>query len=330
MKSLKCMFSKAKFLMLGLLVASTTISCSKDDDNDIEINNGENSSVAVELETPKFADISALYKIQSNEAGIESIELTESGNYIIKESVSYPYYSRERKAMLTLEVSATRAGSSNGIISGRYIKHSDTEFTLEGWGRIVITGSTNNAVSIVVTKDGEESFVLSGEMKPQTSDSDLTKALCRSWKTNNVSLQFKENGKIIFDKTRPATEYFQIFNDLSNVLIEYYDDEEMIIEAPSDVYPSEVIFTRAGSYMVKGYHNVYGDVMGLSVWKWENESAGILRFSHDYENMYDDEYSGVAKISFDNKNLVITESMSESEDGMTIEMILKTICTEIR
>ena len=94
------------------------------------------------LSTPPYADVSALYVIDDNNADIHSIELTESGNYIIEGNSASFRNQESRRNHRQICQNAIDIGASTRSVSGTYlgkfIKISDTEFILEGFGTIVV------------------------------------------------------------------------------------------------------------------------------------------------------------------------------------------------
>ena len=82
-----------------------------------------------------------------------------------------------------------------------------------------------------------------------------------------------------------------------------------------EVLPEEVVFTKAGTYMVS-YDN---QMLAVSTWAWENMSTGLLRYSWNYDDMYDEEMAGTAWVSFKNNDLYLNETYKETEDGDTYE-----------
>lgn len=316
MKSIKFFsgLTRPSFAILGVLLVASSISLSScsDDDND-----GGDQDIT--LETPAYEDVSAKYEITSGASGISSIELTASGNYIII-SDNAPYYIAKKdrsygdgKAFGNMFAGispATRA--TTGHISGKFIKISDTEFILEGYGSIVIEGSADNAFSIKVTKQGEGEITLTANKAATISDTPMSNALCRTWNIDNIRMTAVYNGKSFFDKTRPANEYAQLMNDLDNAFKSYFDDDEGISDGTSYGY-SQFIFTKAGTYIVTTTDNQ----LGISMWKWKDESKGLLRYTHIYDD-FDAEGANDASISFSGSTMKIEETnmdYSDPEEG---------------
>ena len=99
------------------------------------------------------------------------------------------------------------------------------------------------------------------------------------------------------------------------VQAEDWDDE--------DDYPAGVIFTKSGSYIVL-YKN---EELAVSTWAWENYDTGLLRYSWNYEDLYDKYDSGNVKVGSRGTQLQVSESFSnrdsdyEEEDEGDVTMV---------
>ena len=135
------------------LALTSLAACSSDDDDNPPADNTENPTTT--LETPQYESVSAKYNITSASSDIKSIELTASGNYIITQNdvvvSSQPIPAKGRLAKIARIVTRASANWYDNIVEGKYTKISDTEFNLEGYGKLVIKGSTNNAVDLDIT-----------------------------------------------------------------------------------------------------------------------------------------------------------------------------------
>lgn len=316
--------------MLALLaVGFMSYSCSEDDDNDGGGSTGSGSST---LEAPAFESVSAKYEITDG-GDIQSIELTESGNYVIVTNDYVPDYDNGFFAH-------TRAGSS-GTIFGKFIKISDTEFILEGFGSIVIEGDTNNAFSLQISENGKDPYVVGAEKIEAESNDQMTKKLCRTWDINKVNLKLYFLGKKEYDNTLPANQWDKLIQGLVNKVKEiearyedeedeedddyYYDDdteEEYILGLFSKLKPEQIIFTKAGSYMV----TYEGEQLAISTWTWINSNKGLLRYSWNYDYIYDPEYSNPCEVNFNGKAATMYHSKTDEDE--IIKISFKYFCTE--
>lgn len=307
--------------MLALLaVGFMSYSCSEDDDDN---DGGGTSSSSSTLETPAFESVSAKYEI-TNGGDIQSIELTESGNYVIVKNDYIPDYDNGIFAK-------TRAGSS-GVIYGKFIKISDTEFILEGFGSVVIEGDTDNAFSLQISENGKDPYVVGAEKIEAESSDKMTKNLCRTWDIKKVHLKLYVEGKVRYDVTKPASQYKELWKGLFDKIQqiageyedeeedEYYEDEE---EDYSDIIPlhnpEQIIFTKAGSYMIT-YED---DLLAISTWTWTNSNKGILRYSHNYDYIYDPDYSNECNVGFNKKEMTLFEVNAKEVDEDTNKEIMR-------
>lgn len=118
------------------------------------------------------------------------------------------------------------------------------------------------------------------------SDDELTNALCRTWKIEKVRMIEQGDGES-YDITLTPQDWEQF-------------------EGEIEVFPKEVLFSKSGTYMI-----YYADQsIGISSWKWKNQSAGTIYYSWDNE-WYDDEF---ATLSFSGNQLIISETYEENDE----------------
>lgn len=321
-------FKKIWSLLAVLLMTVCNITftaCSDDEDNDDEKGL---------LETPTYESVSAKYTLENNDLGIASIELTASGNY----AVIYDDYSNDIAANDCASATRCIMNSSysqdamtrgqGGSFYGNFIKISDTEFILEGFGTIVIEGSSSNAYSIKLTPSSGETATIGATKGALMPDSEYTNALCRTWNISTIRMRLIYNGNTRFDRTLPAKDYPQLMKELNAAVISLTGDDndgEDYFEVPSYGY-SQVVFTKSGSYLVTTTDNQ----LGVSMWKWKNEKEGIIRYTHylfDYDFVSD--YANDATITFSGKQMTMFETNLEEEDeGETFKITTLYTCTE--
>ena len=310
---------KMKFnLVWGVILAlvfGTTLftACSSDSDG------------GTSLSAPKYESTAAKYEIQNTNAAYQSIELTASGDYIITKR-GYRYV---RPVALTTNVvskflarpeAGTRATNGN-IIYGKYTKISDTEYQLEGFGTIVITGSTDNAVSLQITETGGTPYTLTAAESNQAPESEMTRNLCRTWKIASFRMSLVLGGQTYLDGEYTYDKYglWNLYNDMKNSgLIAPEDMDEDVPTSIDDVdiedeeliegAPKRIIFTKAGTYMVE----YAGEQLAISTWSWTNEAEGLLAYSWNYDSMHG-KGSGVVKVSFRGNQLAIQEGNLEAD-----------------
>ena len=238
---------------------------------------------AGEFNKPKFESASALYNITSGNSGLQSIELTASGIYVVIPKHSGTKSFDDHMFDSHTKYVSTRS-SDDGIIYGHYTKKGNGVFVLAGFGTIVVKGGEDNAVSLDITLDNGSKMEVGAQKADQYESSLKTNALCRTWDLGKVVLH-KSNGDITYDS-----------------LLEYNNSERQGYD-PDDL-PIQIIFTKSGTYIV-----IYaGGELAVSTWAWENEETGRARYSWDYSNIYSGD---IIDIAFENKQALITEYWSK-------------------
>lgn len=87
-------------------------------------------------------------------------------------------------------------------------------------------------------------------------------------------------------------------------------DDDFEDEFDEDEMPVQVIFSKAGTYMVK-----YKDSsLAIATWSWANQSQGRLRYSWDYDGMYDDDTAGVVTVQFSGDKMKVVEMLDDESD----------------
>ena len=308
------------FGILLLAVAMTGITaCSSDDDD-------------TNFSTPQYESVSAYYEVTSHNSDIKSVELTSSGNYIvIRDNASSRQAYFFSRFVIAPDEDETRATTYQNIIKGRFTKISDTEFELEGFGRIVITGNADNAMSLEITPEDGQTYTLTAAKKTQNPDSQKTSWLCRTWDISGFAMKIEMtkggNTVTVIDGKYSMDDEQRLKQDIVAGLKtlfqtffpeEYERDREGAdataenavkdINITGENSPLQIIFTKAGTYMV-----LYkGEKLAVATWAWDDEEKGILRYSWDYSNMGKDKGSwstkyGTAEVSFSSHQLVLKE-----------------------
>lgn len=313
-----------KFLMgvsFALLMTLGFSACSSDDD-----------SSGTGLSTPAYESVSARYEITSAYSDISSIELTASGNYIIVENINY-YESAVKRSLTNFiprwdAAVKTRATSSNGIIYGKFTKIGENEFELHGFGIVRISTENDNAVALEIEPDGGDTYVLMADKADINSNSESTNKLCRTWSITSLRIKMSYDGKSIFDKEHKMNELDKFTSDFIN-LIKKFDpefDESDYSEEDFELFdeeamPKEVVFSKAGTYMVI-YTN---ESLAIAKWDWTNDEENEFRYSWNYSDMYDDYFAGTVKVGYRNNQLTITESVSEDGENVSVTYYLDEI-----
>lgn len=261
-------------------------SCSKDDDG---------------LKDPAYKEDAALFVITGSNSPYGSIEFTESGQYIITPAQSNRNVAPRKGKFIGTKGSASRA-NYDGYLYGNYTKVGENEYYLEGFGTIVVQSVGGTNYDLVITRDNGSELTLGARRESIYQSSDMTDKLCRTWRFYKVYAAEYINGK-------------KVWEDSANVNDLDYDDE----------IPSQVIFTRAGTYMV-----VWKDEVDIAYWKWMDEKKGIIRYSWNYNYMDDPDESGTINVTFSDGELVVYEEYEEVEDGDVYKEVQTTTLREVR
>lgn len=314
---------KKKFSFIGMaLIAFATVAgfsaCSNDDDD----NPGGSTQ---ELATPAYEADAALFDITSSNSDFSSIELTAAGNYmVVLDQTDYWGAPKKMKKTSAFRKSMVLSrGYSNGIIEGKFTKTGPNTYKLAGFGTITVTSNGSTAVDLDITLEDGTDVNVTAARKNQKPSSLMTNNLCRTWSLERFRYTIKINGRVRFDKEVSVNNLRELFEAMNG----FDEDEDMDwddIDAELEEFPKQVIFTKAGTYLVE-YRN---SSLAISTWSWVDENAGILRYSWDYDDMENDDDAGDVLIAFPGNNrMIITESYVEfdEEDGERYEEI--TTCT---
>ena len=74
------------------------------------------------------------------------------------------------------------------------------------------------------------------------------------------------------------------------------------------------------------------DQLAISTWTWTNSNQGVFRYSHNYDYIYDPEYSNECNVSFDGKSMTLFEvnahEYDEDEDMEVLKVTSRYFCSE--
>lgn len=328
MKIISYLHSLTAVVLMAATVATLT-ACSSDDEEGGT--GGTEQGGPTTLTKPQYDNESACYEITSSSSQLKSIELTGSGNYIIVKKSAYSRQAYSFSDFLAVtDEGDTRATEYGNIIQGKFTKISDTEYDLEGFGRIVITGSTGSATSLLITPEGGQAYTLTAVQKTQAPDSEKTGWLCRTWEfyAFKMKLVMSQDGKsvTVLDGKYKLTDEKKFRSDMlagmKRAFQTFYPQEYSQMKAEADKVaeetvnsfkfdaegrPEQIIFTKAGTYMV----TYKGDRLGVATWSWNDEEKGIMNYSWDYNAAK----QGTAQIGFFGNQLTIQEKGNSSSDG---------------
>lgn len=324
-----------------LLAAGICLSACSDDDKDRPDQPTGGTGTIPELPAPPYADDAAMYVAESANTTFSSIEMTASGEFIIVRNLQswYSPLKAHKNGRLSHLLpwhtpSLSRATEQNGIICGKFTKISDTEYILDGFGTIVIEGDSSNSINIIVTTLTGETYTIATRKASEYPDSEVTAAISRSWNLNEIGLNVSINGKSLFKDRRPSSQYWKMVYDaqvaLANWINSMMDDPEDYVypqQIEYDFYPTGLLFSRAGTYMVS-YSN---SVIALATWHWVDETNRKFHFSWDYNDNTTNIFGVAADafVSFEGPTLVITEPNQDSEDGITMRSETTYYCNSL-
>lgn len=276
-----------------LFLSLTIVSCGSDEEGVTPPSGGQEDE----------SDI-ALYNFTDENSTYESLEFTDGARYIItRKHETYNTKSRSAsKVKFSCFQSSTKSvvtrapAEKSYIVEGKYRK-SDGVYILEGFGSVAIE-SGNGKVLVTITETGKPATTQNAtKSEPSIGASDMTTKACRTWKVDKISYTAidAKTKEVLYTETATPEEYAK--------------------EGDDDA-PTQVTFSRYGSYLVKYTDNS----LGMARWRWSDETKGILQYSWDFNNTsvnWNSEDSGLATVSFEgDRNAVVTEVY---EDGDEIE-----------
>ena len=270
------------------------------------------------LITPAYENISGKYEISGSNT-FSSIELSESGNYIIIKKISSTLakqasveISKEHRSWLKLaHATMTRSSSTNNVIYGKYTLKADGSITLEGFGTLVITTSGNNVTNLTLTPISGSTITLNATKDEFISSDTQTTKLCRTWNILTETEKYYENGQLVETVDYNATTGELIDKIISSGKVST-DDSEM---------PVQVLFSKSGTYLV--YYKK--DTAGIAYWTWKNGSSSTINYKWD-DSDYD---QGEFNVSFYSNKAKITEDKTYTESGTTYRDCMETVLQSV-
>lgn len=254
--------------LLAIVLCMNFYSCSED------------SVDSIVPENPtEYESISGKYEITDVSSPYESIELLESGDYIVIKR-SFDYNAKSLKNINFLSDALSRATTSN-VIYGTFTQLEDGSLDLKGFGIVKLIGDDNQEItSISIKPDGEDEMVFSAKKCEDVGNDEQTKALCHTWKMVKSREVHTFDGEVEADNTY----------------------------IPDEIVAKEVTFSKSGTFVV---YNPGENTSSVFYWKWENQEE--LRVCYSKNNTWNgDEDSFTVELS-ENK-LVIREYEEVFED----------------
>lgn len=217
-------------------------SCSSSDDND-----GEG-----QLDTPQYAADAAKYEITDESSEVKSIELTESGQYIVIMN-NAGRNSKQAVGLHKIPATLTRATSEYvGMYYGNYTKDANGYYILEDFGTVRINKDDNGSVASVTihsNKSGNE-WTCPARLYPKTNENNpLTDKICRTWNFKSVRYCVKLNGKTYFDYT--ASNYKDLAIKIKEWAKSHPDEEDGWTDEDEQEYNQMI--EQADAYKLKQF-----------------------------------------------------------------------------
>lgn len=226
-------------LVLLTLALSACVTINDEPDDPTEDPTGE-------LSTPKYDADAALFTITDDGADLMSIELTESGHYIV---IPAGYMSGQTLSR----------GESSEPSFGTYSRKGEGQYMLDGLGSLKISEHVQTAVVVTLARlSGVEVSYRARRETPTLSPT--TSLLCRSWAPCKVRMRRYIDDELVAQRELAFNQYLDMYDG-------------------SDKYPEYVIFTRSGSY-----YGVFSNKgIAISKWSWETEETGLLKLHNLYD-----------------------------------------------
>jgi len=263
---------KKYFYLIALMaIAPLAISCGGDDGDD----NGGGSST-VTLPAPAYkADATKINFSDTpivDARNIESLELTESGDYIVTYTPAL----------------ASRGAAGKSYLTGSYTKGSGTgTYVLSGFTTVVIVKDVKTYVVHFKT-DGDD-VEGTGTEAPTETESIATDNLCRTWTITKTELKLEL-------KDAPAVG--RVFSGTFNVneVVEYANSNGASIEPPKEsLIIKNLKFSKHKTYEIN-YESGRQDV---GEWSWANVTTQTLKYNWDDPDAMGNEWeSGRGSVEF--------------------------------
>ena len=285
------------------------------------------TSAPVDLpDVGRYADVSGKYEVNTTEIPYSSIELTAGGQYVAMKASSYPY-SVKAVARRTTKVAGLfnrrpvfkRNFDNSILVAGSFEQISDNEYSLEGFGTLVIDGRDGNGNISAFKLIGSDGTVTDVPVRKAANvDDDLTGNsgnLCRMWTAVEERAQYYMERIAIYDAI-----YRVDADDVTTYVNRYGIDwaEDGIFDTGGDAMV-RVLFSQAGTYL-----QFYRDgSMELSYWKWADKANGTL-YAYDEGEMADG--ATATAVFYGNRVNVIENFTDYSEED---DLVLRSIYTTV-
>ena len=326
---------KGKYMVMALVAACALTACSNDDEGD---GNNNPPTTPPTLDTPAYEASAAKYVVTDVNADIHSIELTASGNYIIRlnsvlsaNSTTPEEVSAAKKPSVMKNPAAsaaqTRYTQFSNILYGEYTKTGDNQYSLGDYGTLTVTQDAGGAYALQVERASGQTYNLKANKAGTPQQGSASNALCRTWNISQWRAYMRINGQTMYDFTANSVgELNEMLAQWGQENDEEYTEGDYEVEFDNSNAPEQVVFCKTGTYLVLYANNV----LAVSTWRWANTAQNKIQYSWNPDSFDDTNVSGEASISYSNNRLYITEGYKESEDGYTFEQGMVYIMDEAK
>lgn len=267
---MKKLFKYALLSATALMAVGMT-SCGSDDNGGEPEGGGKFEG---SVSDPTYKADAVLYKITGNRQ-IGSIELTESGNYIILPP-NLRSAGNEKTAKSVFRKIGTRASASDGVF-GTYTRNADGSYTLDDFG---VMSYANGVIDLRLENGG--SLTLNAQPQPRIAANTLNDRFCRTWYvTNCKEYAYDEDGNLL-----DTYEYTQ--DEIRDDFVQY------------------VIVSSAGTFTQVDWDD---EIDESGVWSWYDTATQVFNF-----RFYGDSYTGQEQVSFVDNRAYFYEEDSEYDD----------------
>lgn len=296
---------------------------------------GDDSEPAPEYDTSapvdlpdagRYADVSGKYEVNTTEIAYSSIELTAGGQYVAMKASSYPY-SVKAVARKTTKVAGLfnrrpvfkRNFDNSILVTGSFEQISDNEYSLEGFGTLVIDGHDGNGNISAFKLIGSDGTVADVPVqKAENVDDELTGNsgnLCRMWTAVEERAQSYMERIVIYDAI-----YRVDADDVTTYVSGGYgiDWAGHAFDTGGDAIV-RMLFSQAGTYL-----QFFRDgSVDLSYWRWEDKANGVI-YGYDFGEEYD---GATATAVFYGNRVNVIEDFTDYSDYSEEDDLVRSIHT---
>ena len=336
---------KTLLLLLALFQCLVTFtSCSSDDAGDDE---------GGKTDTPALSAEAAFYQITSDDAEIESVELTEGGTYfIVKDEVDFGAkpavvaHAYKKKGALRLATRAADNGAEGNILTGTYTKIAEGEYALNGFGSMKVTADGDRYTVTLQQGDAAATSYAATRVKSAAATVFDTQ-LCNTWKFASVNYTVKYGSHTMANVT--ASSWMEFYTKMKQLAKDECDEEDPWTDEDEQEYNQmianartyglrQAVFTAAGRLYLS-----YGPLVKNYLWKWKgSKTLGLWSYDTDLDedgkvdaNEWNSDifftttdypnFSAVTTVDIVNGKLILTDTDKEvdEDEGVAIEQTMK-------